>query len=73
MMTDNSYTPLENAFEQMINACFPPTISSEQIRLLKDAFFSGASAACGLMMDTPEIGETIKEELIDHADHLEAV
>lgn len=71
MMTDKSYTPIFSAFEEALCAYFPAT-SPTQTQALKQMFFAGASVACGLMTDTPDVAETIKEELIDYADHLEA-
>ncbi|TCU18806.1 hypothetical protein [Rhizobium sullae] len=72
MTTDNSYTPIFCEFEHVIAAYYPPTITPEQMQMLKVMFFAGASAAYELLIKTPERAETMKEEILDQADQFQA-
>lgn len=68
MTTDKSYSPIGAEFEHVVEAYYGPTLTHEQIQSLKVMFFAGAAAVYEIMTKTPDRIETMKEEILDHAD-----
>lgn len=71
MTTDKSYTPISSAFDDVLCAYFPATMTPAQMQALKKMFFAGAAVTYDLMKHTPGRAETMKEEIAGYADHLD--
>lgn len=63
---DKTYTPLKAEFDGFMEAYFADTaISPEQRKIFETFFFAGSISVYGLLVRTPELTETVFEELND--------
>lgn len=69
---DKTYAPLRTNFDMVVCRLFDGVpLTAEHMKSLEAMFMAGAAAAYELMTSGDERRETLFNELLDHADHLE--
>lgn len=73
MMTDKSYTPLDQDFREFMDiAGVGVQFSEAQIKFYRNVFYAGAASSLGFVKNNPLYQGTLSDEIADHADRMEA-